>query len=68
MKGIRFKQVGKHLRSVYDQNNGDVILADECTCNVLPSGYRYEGPTKNAVRHVMCIERDINCPIDQHRP
>jgi hypothetical protein len=62
-KGVQFRRMGKKngMRSVYQQNNGDYILADECKCKV-------DFSIVTASKYVpMTVTRVPNCPIDEHR-
>lgn len=52
--GIFFAKIGKWRRSVYEQYDGTLILADECRCVVDWSRFT-------------AVTRSASCPIDQHR-
>jgi hypothetical protein len=56
-KGVQFKRMGKkqEMRSVFEQNNGDFILADDCKCE-----------TNFSVKPAKRVPTQ-SCPIDQHR-
>lgn len=51
--GIFLATVGQRRRTVYENIDGEVIVADACTCAVdwQPS---------------LRVTRSVNCPIDQH--
>ena len=59
--GVFFTVIGKHRRSVYQQLDGEIILASECKCVVDwpedggPFGLSFE------------ILRNAACPIDEHQ-
>lgn len=53
--GLYFAKVGHWRRSVYQQLDGDQILADDCCCVVdWPNGF-------------FTVRRSPSCPIDQHK-
>lgn len=54
--GVAFTRIGKALRSVFRQTNGDVILADECKCVVEFTRGR-----------AMSVKRILDCPVDEHK-
>ena len=59
--GIFFAVVAKHRRAVYQQLNGETILADECKCLVRwPEGGGACGLSFE-------ILRNADCPIDEHQ-
>jgi len=60
-KGAQFQKVGKQVRSVYEQNDGQINLADECKCIVnfsVVSSTNYRP---------MTVTRVPYCPIDEHK-
>lgn len=58
--GIFITTVGKRRRTVYQQHDGEIILADECTVDC-PE----ELPENWPVTFV--VSRRFDCPIDEHR-
>jgi hypothetical protein len=54
IRGLFFTKVGERRRSVYQQDDGSVVLADTCSCRV-----EY-GPS-------FAVVRSASCPIDEHR-
>jgi hypothetical protein len=63
-KGIFFTRVGKHLRSVYMQFDGEVILADECICRV---DLEEDFFPSECCSFSFVVTRDAGCPIDEHK-
>jgi hypothetical protein len=62
MSGISFERVGKYVRSVYKQDDGRTILADECRCIVdFGGGYSVDN------RRSLSVKRTAECPIDEHK-
>jgi hypothetical protein len=59
-RGIFFTIVRGHLRSAYQQLDGETILADECSCQC---NWGSEHPS-HARR--FSITRSVNCPINEH--
>lgn len=50
---IQFRCVAKHLRCVFLQLDGEIELADACTCTLDWEPFR--------------VSSSDDCPIDQHR-
>lgn len=60
--GIFFAVVGQHLRSVYEQVDGKIILADECRCRIdYPDKFFPEDCCAGAS---FVVTPSIECPID----
>ena len=54
--GMFFALVSGHRRGAYLNLNGELVLADECKCRVEWT----DAPG-------FSIERNLDCPIDEHR-
>lgn len=60
--GIFITHVGSRRRMVYQQLDGEIILADECKCRVdWPEVLPENWPVS------FVIERRFDCPIDEHK-
>ena len=63
---IFFAVVGKWRRSVYEQLDGRIVLADECTCRI-----EYPGPffPDDCADNQFSFEvtPSMDCPIDCHK-
>lgn len=53
-RGLFFAKVDGRRRSVYQQDDGSVVLADTCSCKV-------------EYRPCFTVVRLASCPIDEHR-
>lgn len=58
--GIFFETVKGVSRSVYRQENGQVVLADSCKCIVKHGATNVKGVS-------FSVTRNPDCPIDEHR-
>ena len=59
--GIFIMLIGKQPRTVYQQLDGEIILADECKCFV-------DWPDEGGPFGLsFTIERRAECPIDEHK-
>ena len=59
--GIFITWIGKQPRTVYQQLDGEIILADECKCFV-------DWPDEGGPFGLsFTIERRAECPIDEHK-
>lgn len=66
--GISFRIIGKHLRSIYHQFNGEIELADVCTCKLVEAPpRRCPGPCACCGVVSFVVVRSLDCPIDEHR-
>jgi hypothetical protein len=63
--GIFFTVVGKHRRSVYEQLDGQIVLADECKCRIdYPEKFF---PDDCATEASFIVTPSPECPIDCHK-
>jgi hypothetical protein len=60
-RGLFFAVIAKHRRAVYQQLNGETILADECKCIV---NWPDEGGDFGLSFDIL---RNADCPIDEHQ-
>ena len=58
--GLFFTTIDRHVRSVYQQLDGETILADECRCTV------NWGSNVWRAKRPFSVTRSLECPIDQH--
>jgi hypothetical protein len=63
--GIFFTVVGKHRRSVYEQLDGQIILADECKCRMDFPDKFFPDDTVRGPSFV--VTPSAECPIDCHK-
>src|SRR5690242_1104443 len=56
-QGIFFALVARHRRAVYEQIDGKLILADECTCAI-----DWPEPWGE-----LAVRPSADCPIDEHQ-
>ena len=60
--GIFFAVIADHRRSVYQQYDGQVILADECKCVV--NWLKFRGAAAGISFEIL---RNADCPINEHQ-
>lgn len=63
--GLFFTVVGKHTRSVYENLDGQIVLADECRCRMDFPDKFFPDDTVSGVSFVVTPSPD--CPIDCHK-
>jgi hypothetical protein len=70
--GIFFTQVGQHRRSVYENLDGEIILADACKCelNWGSAGESWLSSLPESEHTLQArpfsVTRSVNCPINCH--
>ncbi len=63
--GIFFSVIGRHRRSVYEQLDGQIVLADECTCRIdYPEKFFPDDCSSEAS---FVVTPSPECPIDFHK-
>jgi hypothetical protein len=69
LAGPRLRLIAGHLRMVYHQFNGDLELADVCTCTVDRSEIHRvpDAPCRCCAIVGFTVRRSAACPIDEHR-
>lgn len=63
--GIFFTVIGKHRRSVYEQLDGTIVLADECKCRIDYPDRFFPEDGCGGVSFV--VTPSPECPIDCHK-
>jgi hypothetical protein len=58
--GLFFAKIGHHRRAVYENLDGEIILADACVCEV---NWGSEHPS---YKRSLSVTRSVNCPINCH--
>lgn len=69
-QGILFRLTKQNeVRAVYEQCDGEIILASDCICRVEhiidPETWDAEFP--NFAQTKMVVIRSIDCPVDEHK-
>ena len=63
--GIFFTVIGKHRRSVYENLDGQIVLADECKCRIdFPDKFFPDDCCKGVS---FVVTPSLDCPIDCHK-
>jgi hypothetical protein len=63
--GIFFTVVGRHRRSVYEQLDGQIVLAYECKCRIDYPDAFFPDHVCSGVTFV--VTPSLECPIDCHK-